>query len=105
VPLSDDEIDRIRRRPAYRCAVWVLRLIVLPWLGGMIVGVAGLLSGHTAGRVFFALWLAAAALTVAGAVLLRCAGVPFVRRSLAWGVEDTRTARMISDDVRWWRRR
>ncbi len=99
VSLTDDQLDGIRRAPAYRGAVWVTRLIALPWLGSVVTAFSGTArSGHLS-LVF---WLLTLALVLLDMALLRRASSPLGRRR---GSTGPRLLRGFRDDVLGRRRR
>ncbi|MER7461006.1 hypothetical protein [Micromonospora sp. NPDC126480] len=80
--ISDEDLASIRRRPAYRSAMWLLRLFIVPQFVPFAV-VALDDQTSLADAVFSYAWLSLVML--AGAfILLWRAGVPFERRG--WSV-------------------
>jgi len=96
----DGEFERIRRGWPYRAVIWLGRLGVLAW-ATLIVDVSiVLVAGDSAvrGRVFLTAWLVGVASIGVGLVILRIAGIRFVRRGLEV-VMDGATFQVIRRDV------
>jgi hypothetical protein len=101
VSLTDDQLDRVRRSPAYRRALWFARLMVLPWLGGIVTGAAAVFGKENTMHLFGAFWLVGVVLAIVTVVLMHAAGVPFVRRGLSWELGDARLSQSIYRDLLW----
>ncbi|ABP52983.1 hypothetical protein [Salinispora tropica] len=81
--MSDEDVEAIRRRPAYRAAMWLGRLVIMPQVVPFVV-VAIDDDVTVADAVFSYSWLSLVVLA-GGFLLLWRAGVPFTRRG--WSVE------------------
>jgi hypothetical protein len=82
----------VRRTPAYRAAVWCMRVsyVCVP------VGAVALFV-HRFGSLYFPIWLAGVAMAACSLVLLRLAGVRFNSR----GIADPEIGGQFSRDLMW----
>jgi hypothetical protein len=95
MPIDDDELETIRVRPAYRAAIWLMRLGVVEFVFLLVRWVIPHVD-----RPFFAYVFPLNLLIVVPALyLLHRAGVPFERRATSWRVRDREVLSVIRRDV------
>lgn len=93
---ADFDLELIRRKPAYRAAIWMSRLAVLPMLTFLYTVWTG-----RQGSLTLSLWAAGFALILASLGLLAMAGIPFARTGTRWSVSDRAIQSQIRKDF--WR--